>query len=152
MGSAKNPKDAIGGEKVPLSLVPSAFKVYTALGLAEGALKYGRWNFRASPVVGSIYLDALERHIEKYKNGQWADDKTGVPHLANAAASLAILIDATEQGTLIDDRPPMQNILPDLIDETGHGLIIRLKDLFKSFTPRHWTQLEIDKERSNGND
>ena len=139
MGSTKNPKDAVGGGKVPLSLVPGSFKTYTALGLAEGALKYGRWNFRAAKVVGSIYLDALERHIEKYKNGEERDPVTGVPHLANASASLAILIDATVQGTLIDDRPPPQPNLPPLIDVVGHSLIGSLKALFKSANPRHWT-------------
>jgi len=151
MSSAKNPKDAIGGTKVPLSLVPAAFKTYAALGLAEGAFKYGRWNFRASPVVGSIYLDALERHLDKYKNGQWADAKTGVPHLANAAASLAVLIDAHTQGTLIDDRPPAQPRLPDLIDDAGHSLIVKLKEMFKGFNPRHWTQRSME-DTGNGDD
>lgn len=133
-----NPKDAIGAGKLPLQLVPGAFKAYTALGLAEGGFKYGIANFRATGVRLSIYLAALERHMLKFTNGEWADKNTGVPHLANACACLAIIIDAHTSGVLIDDRPPAQPQLSALIDDFATNIDF-LKTLFADQNPKHWT-------------
>src|SRR5882724_2517752 len=100
-----NPKDIIGSNKLPMGLVPATTKAYLALGHAEGHIKYGLVNWREAGVKASIYLDALERHIEKWKNGEEEDPETTVPHLANALACISIIVDAKECGKLIDDRP-----------------------------------------------
>ncbi len=42
----------------------------------------------------------------RYVNGEWADPKTRVPHLASVAACTAILIDGHVTETIVDDRPP----------------------------------------------
>ena len=102
---SSNPKDLIATDKVPLSLVPDTTKVYLALGHLEGNLKYGLVNWRETGVKASVYLDALDRHVAKWKNGEWADPETNVPHLANALACLSIIVDAHECGKLVDDRP-----------------------------------------------
>ena len=47
-----NPKDAVGSDKLPLHLWPTTATVVGALGLLDGALKYGRSNFRAVGVRG----------------------------------------------------------------------------------------------------
>lgn len=41
-----NPKDIIGSDKLPLHLVPFSAIAYECLAYLEGALKYGRANWR----------------------------------------------------------------------------------------------------------
>ncbi len=89
-----NPKDALAVSKLPLHLVPDTVKVYAALAFAEGAAKYGGYNWRVAGVRASVYRSALERHLAKWWNGEWADEKTGVPHLASIIACAGILLDA----------------------------------------------------------
>lgn len=99
-----NPKDLIGASKLPLHLWPETATAYGCLGLLDGALKYGRGNFRAVGVRASIYYDAARRHLNAWFEGQDQDPDSGLPHLAHALACLAILVDATEAGKLNDDR------------------------------------------------
>ena len=56
-------------------------------------------------------------------NGEEADPKTNVPHLASVLACISILVDAKEMGMLTDDRPPaadMERILQDFEQRTKH--------------------------------
>lgn len=140
-----NPKDIIGSDKLPLGLVPGITKAYLAIGHLEGDLKYGRVNWREAGVRTSIYIDALERHIEKFKAGEWDDELTTVPHLANALACISIIIDAAHAGKLEDDRSKpntghIQNALPaimsvpKLIDSFSQK-VKTLKNLFKDKKP-----------------
>lgn len=138
-GKPSNPKDAIVGDKVPLHLVPAAFKALTAIGLAEGRFKYGAWNWRKAGVRASVYLDAHMRHIDDWINGEDHDPETGVHNLANAAACLAIIVDAIYSGQLNDDRPPRQPELGQLLDQKAPGIIAKLRGLFGSRTPKHYT-------------
>ena len=101
-----NPKDSIGAKKLPMHLIPGTAKAALSVAFLEGALKYGKYNWRVAGVRGSIYLDAMERHLEKYKNGEDFDPDTKVPHLASVMACAAIIIDAKVCGKLTDDRPP----------------------------------------------
>lgn len=105
-----NPKDVIGSTKLPLDLVPDTVSIYASMSFAEGASKYGAYNWRATPVRFSIYFAAMKRHQKKLWNGQWADPKTKVPHLASVIACAGIIADAKLCGTLIDDRPPMADV------------------------------------------
>lgn len=100
---ALNPKDAIGSDKLPLHLWPLTATALGSIALLNGALKYGRANWRASPVRASIYVDACQRHLAAWFEGE-EDDEEGVPHLGSALACLAILADAGAAGTLHDDR------------------------------------------------
>ena len=101
-----NPKDAVAVSKAPLSIIPSAALAFLAWGLQNGADKYGKTNWRASGVRGSIYLDAAIRHIVAWNEGEEVDPDDRVHNLAGAMASLAIYIDALENGFLEhDDRP-----------------------------------------------
>lgn len=137
-----NPKDIIGSDKLPLSLVPDTTIAYLTLGHLEGMLKYGLVNWRQCGVRNSIYLDALARHIAKYKNGEWEDPNTKVPHLANALACLSIIVDAYECGKLIDDRPksaPVASLIDKFSDKVKH-----LKKLFKDHNPYHYTTKDND--------
>lgn len=134
---ATNPKDAIGSTKLPLHLVPASVKLYAALAFMEGATKYGSYNWRAAGVRASIYKSALERHLEKWWNGEWADPVTKVPHLASVIACAGIILDADLCDKLTDDRPPIAPV-SEAID--GVEVIVKhLKALHDDKTPHHWT-------------
>ena len=100
-----NPKDLIGLTKAPLRLVPPALMIETAPAMANGASKYGAYNWREHAVSVSVYLEALMRHVLAYWDGEEVATDSGVKHLAHAAACLAIIFDAAAVGKLIDDRP-----------------------------------------------
>lgn len=128
-----NPKDIIGTDKVPLGLVPGTTMAYLAVAHLEGDLKYGRVNWREAGIRTMIYVDACYRHIEKFKNGEYADPQTQVPHLANALACLSIIVDAHESGKLIDDRPKPAPV-PAVIDRLA-GIVGHLRKLFGDRKP-----------------
>lgn len=132
-----NPKDAVGMTKLPLDLVPDTLMIYASLSFAEGALKYGKFNWRVAGVRASIYIAALERHLAKYKNGEWADASTGVPHLSSILACVGILLDAYTVGKLTDDRPPYAPVAT-LIDQLT-PIVLQLKEKFKNFHPHQYT-------------
>jgi hypothetical protein len=132
-----NPKDMIGSGKLPLGLAPDTIKAEVALAYLEGALKYGRYNWRIAGVRASIYNDALDRHRMKWWNGESRDKKTRVKHLASIIACAGILLDAELCGKLTDDRPPSAPI-SDLIDGADEA-VAHLKELFKEHDPRHYT-------------
>lgn len=136
---ATNPKDAAAFDKAPLHLVPASFKAYTAMALAEGAMKYGSWNWRAAGVRASVYVSALQRHLDKWFNGEEFDPETGVPHLANACACLAVLIDGKTQQNMTDDRPPRQYSLPGLVNEETPRVIAKLREVFGDRNPKHFS-------------
>ena len=132
-----NPKDAIGGKKLPLHLIPGSAKAVMALAFLEGALKYGKYNWRIAGVRSSVYLDAMERHLEKFKNGEDSDPTTSVPHLGSIMACCAILIDAAICGKLTDDRPPVAP-LGQYIDSLTHH-VQYLQQLFEGENPHQFT-------------
>lgn len=135
---ATNPKDAIGSDKLPLHLVPDSLVAYAALAFLEGALKYGQFNWRAAGVRASIYLSAMERHMRKFKSGEWADEKTGVPHLASIIACCGIILDAKLVDKLNDDRPPAMYAFSGLLDRMSID-VVEMKQLFNGFTPHQYT-------------
>jgi hypothetical protein len=132
-----NPKDAMAVSKLPLHLVPDTLRAYAALAFAEGAAKYGAYNWRVAGVRASVYRSALDRHLMKWWNGEWADEATGVPHLASVIACAGILLDAHIAGKLTDDRPPVAPLSP-LIDAMAAD-VARIVDLVSSANPHHHT-------------
>lgn len=132
-----NPKQAMGDAKLPLYLVPATMECFAALAFLEGGLKYGAHNFKAIGVRASTYYAAAGRHLKKWWSGEWADKKTGIPHLASALACLAIIADATVSENLTDDRPPSTKV-SEWIDG-NEDLIARVKALYQDKNPRHYT-------------
>ena len=116
-----NPKDAAATSRVPLHMVPDTLTLYAAMAFAEGDSKYIAYNFRVAGVRASVYISALRRHLMRYVNGEWADKKTKVPHLASVAACTAILIDGHVMGLLNDDRPPPVDLSDEI--ERAEGVI-----------------------------
>lgn len=105
-----NPKDRLGVKKPPLSLVPMPALIYEAFAFAEGAAKYGEFNWRKKPVRRRVYLEAILRHTLAALAGEDFDpdtfEATGrkIPHEAKIRACCGIIIDADHVGNLIDDR------------------------------------------------
>ncbi len=108
MGDPKdtNPKISVGVAKVPLSTVPAQVMAEVGLAMLEGALKYGRHNYRVAGVRASVYIDAAMRHILAWWEGQDVDPDSGLSHITKAIASLSVLRDAQINGVCSDDRPP----------------------------------------------
>jgi len=117
---ASNPKDALGIKKVPFSTISMPVLAELGVAMLEGALKYGRHNYRAIGVRGSVYYDAVvARHMALWWEGEDEDpdtcdlDEAGAPipgtglsHITKAIAGLFVIRDAMIQGKFIDDRPP----------------------------------------------
>jgi hypothetical protein len=101
-----NPKDAIGIKKVPYHLVPANVLGELALAFLEGARKYRAYNWRVAGVRASVYLDALDRHLKAWINGEDIDPDSGLSHLTKAMACLFILRDSMMVNNWVDDRPP----------------------------------------------
>ena len=131
-----NPKDIIGSGKLDLGLVPDALAAAAALAFTEGAVKYGRFNWRVAGVRASIYNAALRRHLARWWNGEDCDLVTGVPHLGSIAACVGILLDADLADKLTDDRPPPVDMAPAL--EQG-AAVAHLRELFATHHPHQWT-------------
>ncbi len=104
-----NPKDASAMKKgkVRLDLNPPAGSEALARALASGANKYGPWNWRKDPIQLSHYVAAMKRHLDALMRGEDCAPDSGVHHLGHIMAGAAIVLDASEQGCLIDDRPNM---------------------------------------------
>ncbi len=100
-----NPKAAFGAQKPDLSLIPPSAGHHEALAFENGAGKYGAYNWRDKAVEARTYVAAAQRHIADWLDGQEFSSDAGVHNLGHARACLAILIDAQEQGNLIDNRP-----------------------------------------------
>lgn len=125
---ASNPKDQIGTEKTPFSTIPSEVIAEVGLALLEGALKYGRHNYRAVGVRYSVYYDAALRHLTAFWEGQDIDPESGLSHVTKAIAGLTVLRDSMLQENAVDDRPPKnknQNWMTDFNS--------KVKDLLKKY-------------------
>jgi Domain of unknown function (DUF5664) len=133
-----NPKDQVAAGKLPLHLWPTTATAMGCIAMTEGALKYGRSNWRAAGVKASIYVDACKRHLDAWFEGETVAPDSGVPHLANALACLAIIVDAQAAGKLVDDRAFNGAGYRKLVEElTPH--VARLKVLHSDKDPKHYT-------------
>jgi hypothetical protein len=101
-----NPKSQYGTKKPSLlSCVPASALLIEGQVMSLGRFKYGPFNWRENSVSAEVYIDALLRHVMAWNAGQDNDEESGVSHLGHARACLGILIDAMENGAMIDDRP-----------------------------------------------
>lgn len=137
-----NPKDSVGIKKVPFSTVPSEVTAEVGLAMLEGALKYGRHNYRSVGVRASVYYDAALRHLTSFWEGQDTDPDSGLPHLVKCLACLYVLRDSQHMGNWVDDRPP---VFPDKDD-----WILKLNRLAETLVGKYpepaktYTEKEID--------
>lgn len=100
-----NPKERIGIKKVSMSVVPATVLSEVAVGMTEGAKKYGPYNWRTSGVRASVYYDATMRHLMRWWEREDLDPDSKLSHLTKAICSLMVLRDGMLQGVMTDDRP-----------------------------------------------
>lgn len=85
-------KKAIGDINKPrVSLLPYEFIWETAKGMTYGAKKYSTWNYREGIDI-LFLLDAAQRHIIQYINGEDIDEESQVHHLGCASADLGMAL------------------------------------------------------------
>ena len=101
-----NPKEAIGTKKVSMSTVSGPVVMEMALGMTEGACKYGRHNYRVAGVRASVYYDAAQRHLMSWWEGEDIDPESAINHIGKALSCLHVLRDAMMNDKWNDDRPP----------------------------------------------
>lgn len=136
-----NPKDSVGIKKVPFSTVPSEVTAEVGLAMLEGALKYGRHNYRVVGVRASVYYDAALRHLTSFWEGQDVDPDSGLSHLVKCLACLYVLRDSQHMGNWVDDRPP---VIPN-----KDKWVLELNDLASKLLAKYpepkqtYTQLEL---------
>jgi hypothetical protein len=135
-----NPKDAVGIKKAPISTVSGAVIAEMGLGMMEGALKYGRHNYRVSGVRASVYRDAAFRHLNKWWEGEDDDADSGLNHIVKAMTCLSVLRDAMHHDKWVDDRPPAipnsQKFWTDL-DKKAAALVEKYKNPVPAFTEKN---------------
>lgn len=132
-----NPKDLVGSDKLHLHLFPKSAVALGSLACLEGALKYGRSNWREAGVRASIYVDALERHMTRWFEGEDIDPDSGIDHLGKALACIAILIDAKYAGKLEDDRMVPGGTIE--VIEKMTPIVKELKKRYGHLSPTHFT-------------
>lgn len=111
-----NPKElaAAQDDKAPLDYLEHAADVqisralaggaFTPTGKLSGAAKYGRRNFRYSPIKANVYIGAIKRHIGALANGEDIDPDSGLSHWAHIGADIHVVLSAMDAGTYEDDR------------------------------------------------
>lgn len=109
---AANPKDAVGVRKWrQFFCIPYRVMWEVGVGMLEGALKYGRFNYRSTGVQASIYIDASRGHLDSWCEGQDIDPDSGLSHITKAICSLIVLRDGMIEGNFVDDRAPAHHTL-----------------------------------------
>lgn len=130
-----NPKDIVGVRKAPMSTVPATVLAEIGVAMLEGASKYGRHNYRAVGVRGSVYYDGVMRHLMAWWEGEDIDPDSGMSHVTKAITSLVVLRDAMMQGKFTDDRPPRALPFYPALNAGAADIIDRYADR----NPAHYT-------------
>ena len=110
-----NPKTAFGLAKTPLHLVPPALMRGAAEAWANGAEKYGPFNWRKDRISSTVYYAACLRHLMDWYDRDDENDcapDSGVHHLKHAAACIGMLLDVMGSELLNDNRPPKVRAAP----------------------------------------
>lgn len=111
--TSTSPKSLDSSHKIPVNLCPASAIIAIALVIAQGHKKPGRtiYNWRTQPISYSEYLAAAQRHMLKSNDGSDYDPEltklagVNIRHDWAAMSCLAIIEDARQAGTLVDDRP-----------------------------------------------
>lgn len=139
MEKPSNPKDALGIKRFPFSVIPMEVVAGIGLAMLEGALKYGRHNYRAIGVRASVYFDATLRHTVRWWEGEDIDPDSGLHHIDKAIASLVVLRDAIYCGKLNDDRPPAVPEFAASMNEKAAKLIAQFPEPKAPYTNENCT-------------
>jgi hypothetical protein len=111
--TSTSPKSLDSSHKIPVNLCPASAIIAIAMVISLGHKKPGRsiYNWRTQPISLSEYLAAALRHLLKSNDGSNFDPEltklagVNIRHDWAAMSCLAIIEDARQAGTLVDDRP-----------------------------------------------
>lgn len=78
--------------KPRMQLVPASFGQAAARAIGYGAKKYKANNWRTATEIES-YINAMQRHLDAWREGEEFDKDSGLSHLDHMAANLAFLIE-----------------------------------------------------------
>ena len=109
---AVNPKAAIGAAKAPFFGIPWTAIIEMGAVMDGGAFKYGAYNYRDTNISTTTYHDAILRHFMLWADGEDTDPESKASHLAHVMACCALMIDAQENGKLVDDRSKTGSVRP----------------------------------------
>ncbi len=129
-----NPKDAIGIKKPPITTVPLTVMAEVGVGMMEGAMKYGRHNYRVAGVRASVYVDATWRHLMSWWEGEDIDPDSRLSHITKAICSLTVLRDAMINDMWHDDRPPVPHEFMSELQAAVTKLLEKYPDPVKPYT------------------
>lgn len=122
-----DPKKQYGDKKPPLIQLPLVALAHASVAHYDGDLKYGWRNWRESPVEARTYLNAATRHLQLWNEGEEYTRDTRVNNLGAVIACCAILLDAQNEGMLIDNRSKSQAAC-DVLHEL-EGTVSRLREM-----------------------
>ena len=110
--SDENPKhiQAMKDGKAPLEYLVDFVMTGDAYVHQGGAIKYGYRNWTIDKIKASTYIAAIRRHLKAWSEGEDLDPDSGWSHLYHIRAGCAIVLDADNAGTLIDDRDRAESI------------------------------------------
>lgn len=134
--TSPNPKDSIGITKMPLHLVSGIVAAYQSIAHYLGNVKYGAWNYLVCGARSSVYFAACLRHLYRWWSGEENDPVDGTPHLANALACINILIETSERGNMIDDRPPRSDV--GAVFAKLEPIMTKILERYADKDPRHY--------------
>jgi len=80
--------------KPRMALVPSSLATEVAKVMTYGAKKYKVNNWRKVKTQ-EPYINALERHLAAFKNGETHDPESGLSHMSHIACNAAFLLELT---------------------------------------------------------
>lgn len=106
-----NPKNLAARTRVKVAMLPSAGVIHGAHACMDGAKKYGPYNWRepGKAIALMEYASAIQRHLYDWIDGEDVAPDSLCHHLGHLIASAAIMLDAIECGSAIDDRPKCGN-------------------------------------------
>ncbi len=109
MTDSQNPKNVAARSRIKPSLLPAAGIIHGAHAAMDGARKYGPYNWRKEKIALMEYVSACQRHLMDFQDGENDAPDSQCHHLGHVIATCAIMLDAIENGCVIDDRPPPGN-------------------------------------------
>lgn len=77
--------------KLRFGLIPTETTNALAEVLTFGAEKYAKDNWKLLENGKERYLDALYRHLESYRSGEYTDKESGFSHLSHCLCNLAFI-------------------------------------------------------------
>jgi hypothetical protein len=106
----QNPKAVQGRKKPRISAIPPQFILAMGHVMQHGADKYGKYNWRETPIDTVDYVDALGRHFLAWWGGEDLDPDSGESHLVHLAACASVVWDAIQHDSFTDNRLTQEEI------------------------------------------